>query len=98
MKTRTPAFLMANLGSDVSQLFSHLERGERQRAMFDMERVKKIITELLAHTELKGRTSEVEILRDLISDAFSEKRSFDVSKDELEDYFLPFSLRVLQKV
>lgn len=96
MKTRTPAFLMANLGSDVSQLFMHLEQGEKRLAVSAAGRAQKIIAELLIHTELVGRTEEIEMLREIIDDALSGKQLLDVSKDELEDYFLPFSMRVLR--
>ncbi len=89
---------MANLGSDVVQLFSHLERGDTRLATSAGTRAQKIITELLAHEELEGRIGEIEILRDIVNDALSEKRFLEVSKNELEDYFLPFSLRVVQKL
>lgn len=97
MNTRTPTFLMANLGSDVSQLFSHIEKGETRLAASSVKRTRKIIAELLAHTEMKNRTMEVEILRDIIDDAFFGKQLLDVSRGELEEYFLPFSKRVLQQ-
>lgn len=97
MKTRTPAFLMANLGSDISQLFSHFEKKESHLVESAATRARKIITELLAHEELKGRTREVEILRDIIDDALSGKRLLDVSKDEIESYFMPFSLRIIRQ-
>ncbi len=88
---------MANLGSDISQLFSHLERGETRLATSAAGRARKIVEKLLAHEELKGRTAEIEILRDIIDDALSGKPLFDVSRNELEDYFLPFSMRVLRQ-
>ena len=59
MRERTPLFLMANLGSEVSQLFLHLEKGERERSMSVTVRAQKIIEELLAHPELRGKTKEV---------------------------------------
>lgn len=97
MNTRTPTFLMANLGSDVSQLFSHIEKGETRLAASSVKRARKIIAELLAHNGLIGRTGEIEILLDIIDDAFFGKQLLDVSRDELEEYFLPFSKRVLQQ-
>ncbi|HCB35026.1 MAG: hypothetical protein A2W52_02355 [Candidatus Taylorbacteria bacterium RIFCSPHIGHO2_02_49_25] len=97
MKTRTTAFLMANLGSDISQLFSHIENGEARMVTSAAQRAGKIIAELLAHEELEGRTKEIEILRDIIDDALSGKRLFDVNKNDMEDYFMPFSIRVLRQ-
>ena len=98
MNSRTPAFLMANLGSDVSQLFSHLEKGETLLATSAGRRAHRIIVELLAHQELHGRTGEIEILSDIIDDALSTKQLLDVDKDELESYFLPFSSRILRRL
>lgn len=89
---------MANLGSDVSQLFSHIEKGETRLAASAVKRARKIIEELLAHDKLMGRTGEVEILRDIINDAFSGKRLLDVSRDELEEYFLPFCTRITRQL
>ena len=90
-------FLMANLGSDVSQLFSHLERGEQLLAVSAAGRAQKIVVELLMHPELQGRTGEVEMLQSIIQDTLSGKRLFEVSKNELEAYFMPFALRVLRQ-
>jgi len=88
---------MANLGSDVSQLFSYLEKREVSLAASAAGRARKIIAELLTHTDLKGRTGEIEILQTVINDALSPKRFLAVSKDELEDYFMPFALRALRQ-
>jgi len=92
---RTATFLMANLGSDMSQLFSYIDKGELEKAKSPAERANKIIDELLDHPELNGRKMEVEILRKIIEDAFSEERIFEVKKEEIEDYFMPFALRAL---
>ncbi len=88
---------MANLGSDVSQLFSHLEKGETSLVTSAFGRTERVIAELLAHPELQGGTGEVETLRNVIADTLSEKRNLEVTKDELEEYFFPFSMRVLYK-
>lgn len=95
MNTESPTFLLANLGSDASQLFSYLERGEEKLARSAAARAQKIISRLLQDSRLKGGKREVEILREIIADALSERRSLQVTKEELEEYFLPFSLRVL---
>ena len=90
-------FLMANLGSDISQVFMHLERKEELQAASVAGRVRRTIAELMVHSDLTGRTGEIEILRTVIDDALSEKRHLDVSRKELEDYFMPFSIRVLRQ-
>jgi len=94
---RTATFLMANLGSDMSQLFSHIDNGELEKAKSPRERANRIIDELLNHPELKGRSGEVEILKKIIQDVFSEKRELKVEKEEIEDYFMPFALRALSE-
>lgn len=95
MNVRTPMFLMANLGSDVSQIFMHLEKGEGLLATSAAGRARNIIVELLAHPDLKGRTGEIEVLQTIINDALAPRRFLDVNRDELEEYFMPFALRVL---
>ncbi|OHA21406.1 MAG: hypothetical protein A2849_00270 [Candidatus Taylorbacteria bacterium RIFCSPHIGHO2_01_FULL_51_15] len=95
MIARTPAFLMANLGSDISQLFSHLERGESELAASAARRARGIMAELLRHKELQGRTGEIEVLQHIVSDALLEKPLLRVTKGELDAYFMPFSMRVL---
>lgn len=91
--SRTSAFLMANLGSEMSQLFSHAEQGEWKLAQLAADRAEKIINELLSHQSLKGRTEEVEILRRIIHDVFLKKRQLEIVKADIEEYFFPFALR-----
>jgi len=88
-------FLMANLGSEMSQLFSHIEKGELKLAGFAAVRADKIITELIARSDMKNRTKEIEILREIMKDVFEEKRCFAVKKIEIEEYFMPFALRAM---
>jgi len=92
----TVVFLMANLGSEVSQLFSYAERQKWDLARSANARAERIIGELLAREDLGGGKAEVEILRTVIEDLLSEHRRFSVAKSEIDDYFMPFSLRVLQ--
>ncbi|MDO8664961.1 MAG: hypothetical protein Q7K44_05485 [Candidatus Liptonbacteria bacterium] len=94
-KTRTPLFLMANLGSDMSQLFSYVDKGELKLLESAALRARKIIDELLIHPDMEGRTGEIEILKDIIEDIFAEKRRFAVKKTEIEEYFMPFALRLM---
>ena len=86
---------MANLGSDVSQLFSYLEKNDARLAQAAASRACAIIEELLRLPDIRGGAEEVEILRDIIEDAARGARRFEVSRAELEDYFVPFALRVL---
>ena len=93
--TRTTLFLMANLGSEVSQIFSYAEKGELKLAESARLRADRIIKELLAHPEMKGRTGEIEILKSVIEDLFARERQFAVNKTEIEEYFMPFALRLM---
>lgn len=93
---RTPLFFTANLGSEVSQIFSHVEKGEFKMAESSATRAVKIIDELLKHSEMRGRTGEIEILKEVIKDAFSQRRRFKVKKSEIDEYFMPFALRFLR--
>lgn len=92
---RTPLFLMANLGSEMSQIFSYMEKGELKMAQSARSRANIIITELLAHSDMKGRTGEVEILSEIIEDVFASNRRYKVKKSEIEEYFMPFALRLM---
>ncbi len=94
--SRSAAFLMANLGSEVSQLFMHREQGEAKYANFARERAQKIIAELLEHPETQGRTGEIEILQKIVESTtriIEEQR--EIPRAQIEEYFLPFALRVL---
>ncbi|MBI2047586.1 MAG: hypothetical protein HYT27_00445 [Parcubacteria group bacterium] len=95
---RTSTFLMANLGSEMSQLFSYTESGEWDMAQRAAERAEKIIAQLFEHRDLKGRTGEIEILREIIHDIISHERRFIVKKSEIEDYFLPLALRATHAI
>ena len=96
MKTdRMSLFLMANLGSEVSQIFSYMEKGELKMAQSARSRANVIIAELLAHPDMKDRTGEVEILSEIIEDVFASSRHFEVKKSEIEAYFMPFAMRLM---
>lgn len=94
---RTSLFLMANLGSEVSQIFSHAEKGDWKMAELSASRAVKIIDELLKHSEMRGRTGEIDILKEVIEDAFSQRRRFKVKKSEIDEYFMPFALRFMNR-
>lgn len=92
---RTPVFLMANLGSEISLLFSCKEKGEKEMANGAAQRAEKIMSELLHHPELNGGKREVEILQEIITDSLSPTPQLQIKRKEMENYFLPFALRVL---
>lgn len=92
---RSPLFLMANLGSEVSQIFSHIEKGDLPSAKSSRSRAERIVRMLLLHPGMKNRTGEVEILEEIMEDVFVPHRRFLITKVEIESYFLPFALRIL---
>ena len=92
---RTPLFLMANLGSDMSQLFLNLEKNDEKFANMSAVRAEKIVNELLAMPEMKSRVVEIEVIKDVIKDALSEKPLLNINKNQIEEYFMPFALRLM---
>lgn len=94
---RTIFFLMANLGSDMSQLFSHIEKDETHLARLSAIRAQRIIEEIMMKRELRNGVKEIQILKNIINDALSEKPQFEIRKAEIENYFMPFALRALRQ-
>jgi hypothetical protein len=92
---RTTQFLMANLGSEVSRLFAFKRRGEIDQARTSAERALKITTALEHHPRINGGRKEVEILKDIIKNAFLKKPKYHITEGELTAYFRPFSIRAL---
>ena len=93
---RTPLFLMANLGSEVSRMFSASERGERLMAEKSEERALRILLQIKSFPEMKQRRAELDILESAISDCLKEDRDFKIHSADLENYFLPFAMRIMK--
>ncbi len=91
---RTSLFLMANLGSEVSQIFSAKEMGNDSLALGAMNRAKLIFLELKDLPET-ANNAEITILADVIDDIGQVEKKYDVSKEELQSYFYPFAMRLL---
>ena len=87
---------MANLGSEVARLVRAVESKSLARADESCTRALDIVNELLAHPELKGRTEEIEILKDVIEDISSVMPKYRIKSEELESYFMPFAMRTLR--
>lgn len=94
--TRTSLFLMANLGSEMVRLFAAVERHDELRAAQSAARATFIINELESHEELRGRTAEVKVLAAIVEDVRSGAKKLSVSRRQIERYFLPFALKVMQ--
>ncbi len=92
---RTPAFLMANLGSEVSRVYAAREACDMARIEQSFTRALSILERLREHPLLAGRTAEIEILQDVLMDSATAHPRYAVSKGQFEAYFLPFAQRVL---
>lgn len=87
-------FLMANLGSEVSKIFSAQEKNNI--SMFNMasEKAQSIIQELKSLPDTKNN-EEMNILSEVIKDIGSSSPKFIISRDHLESYFLPFAMKFM---
>ena len=92
---RTPAFYIANLGSEVSRLESALEKGDTEEVAGALRRVRGIFAKLLELPLRVPARVEVKILEEVIEDLPLPKRRFTVNAQSLESYFLPFARLVL---
>ena len=94
--TRTSLFLMANLGAEVSRLISSKKKGDIILARAAQERAQRIIEDVKMSSDMRERHGEIDMLADVLSDFGKEQRQYSVNAEELENYFRPFALRLLQ--
>ena len=92
---RTPAFLMANLGSEVTRIYAAREARDTARGEQSLSRALSILERLREHPLLAGRTGEIEILHDVLIDSATAQPRYAVSKSQFEAYFLPFAQKAL---
>lgn len=92
---RSSLFLMANLGSEVSRLFSAREKRDSKMIRESFERAQKILNEIIVIPDMKKREEEVNILREIINDLADENREVKTSKKDLIGYFTPFAMRLM---
>lgn len=95
MIKRTPLFLMANLGSEVSKIISAKQKKDYTMLNFAVLKANSIITELKEIPETRDN-AEIDILEKVINDLTSETPMYNVSILHLKSYFLPFSTRLMQ--
>ncbi|MDD5357443.1 MAG: hypothetical protein PHS53_04845 [Candidatus Pacebacteria bacterium] len=94
---RTPLFLMANLGSELTRFFRDKEKGEREKMNQSAKRALGIIDSLSA-TSSAGYSREAKIWGDVVKDATSDSPQYHVSIKNVEGYFLPLASRLLSGV
>lgn len=91
---RTPLFYLANLGSEVNRIFTLKENGMLKEAEGAYVRSLGIIEKLLNHSELKGRTGEIKMLKDYLEQSMISDRA-QFLKKEWQRYFSPYANRLL---
>ena len=92
---RTPAFLLANLGSEVSRLTRALSYGELQLSEGALSRARAILDTLESLPLRFPERKEIVLLREVIEDLPKDNRCFSVSEESLMSYFYPFARKVL---
>lgn len=92
---KSSLFLMANLGAEVSRAFSFKEKNEKKSLGESIDRCKNMINEVMNLPEMKTRTQELSILREVMLDLNSEESSFSINKKSLQNYFSPFATRLM---
>ena len=92
---RTPLFLMANLGSEVSRMLSALERGDADMARRSKKRADEILASIIEFPEMQPRKRELLLLKNVIEGFFDKNSEFKVRSNSLKEYFIPFALRAM---
>ena len=92
---RTPAFYIANLGSEVARLHFALEKGDAELAAGAERRAQEIFAKLAEMPMRESAKAEIKILQEVVEDLPRPEHRFAVSKQSLESYFLPFARKVL---
>ena len=92
---RTPAFLLANLGSEVSRLLFAHHAGDSIEAERSHKRALRIFEALESSPISEAGRGEVRILREVVEDALRDRPVFVIKEETLKSYFVPFARRVL---
>lgn len=93
---RTPLFLMANLGAEVSRVFSLSAGGDALNARRAADRAHNIISEIMLFPEMARRAREIEKIADILR-AKKHGISIEVSAFEINEYFNAFALRAMNQ-
>jgi len=87
---------MANLGTEITRIFNFKEMGKIERARESARRASKIIESLVVHPNINGGKKEIEMIKEvMIDDVLSSTPQYRISKKNVADYFMPFSIRAL---
>ena len=94
--SRTPLFYMANLGSEISRALLEYQREDFKKMRNSIVRAKGIMEKIEEFPEMKGRTGELDILKSIVEDLNQKK--FEINKEHLTNYFIPFATRFMLNV
>ena len=95
---RSTNFLMANLGSEMLRFLNLKNANQAEAAENSAQRALDLIQKLSKQADIGNGAKEVAILKDLIQDAKTKSPQYHLSAEELNQYFAPFSARVLQEI
>jgi hypothetical protein len=93
--TRTPAFLMANLGIEVERLHIANEQHDEVGFSSAQARASRIIGQLRTHPEMQVRLIEVDALETSIALIGKSDPSSSIPRAQFLAYFSSFSARAL---
>ena len=91
---RTPVFYMANLGAEVSRALSSREKGDKEGTKSAIARSLSIIEKVLSFDEMKPRTPEINILKNVLENITNANFS-PREAENLKRYFYPFASRLM---
>ena len=92
---RNSLFLISNLGSEVTKIFSAKKSGNVKMLEVARDKAKSIIRQLKDLPDTKNNL-EIDILSDVIEDITSKEQKYDINPEHLESYFYPFAVRLMQ--
>jgi len=93
MKTnRTPQFYMANLGIEVAGMYECKKNGNASLLREGYARARGILDRIVSCDNSSAR-AEGGLLGQVVDDIVSDHPKLSVSKEDLEDYFMPFMIK-----
>ncbi len=93
--TPTIEFHLTNIGSDLSRVLDFLKRDEKALADEIISRIEKTIDSIVQEESQASALSEIQNLKDAITQFRSKERIYEVDIVELEGYCIPFITRIM---
>lgn len=93
---RTSQFLMANVGSEVTRMISARNSHDTDLLNGALERALAIIVQIKTKPEMKAREYEINTLELVLRDAGMPDPQFKISDKNLKEYFVPFTVGLLE--